>query len=105
MCRCLTTAGVSEGFDRAYAAVKGGRYMRLQERIAIVTGAGSGNGRAIARGMAGEGAHVMIVDVNQQGAEASIQEVAAFGCQTLVLRVDVSQVRDIEAMVRAVSIS
>ncbi len=76
--------------------------MRLQGRIVIVTGAGSGNGRAIAQGMAREGAHIVIADVNQQGGEATAQEIAALGCQTLVLRADVSQVRDIEAMVQAV---
>jgi NAD(P)-dependent dehydrogenase (short-subunit alcohol dehydrogenase family) len=76
--------------------------MRLQERIAIVTGGASGNGRAIAIGMAQEGAHVVIPDVNQQGAEATAQEIAALGRQTLVLNTDVCKVSDIEAMVQAV---
>jgi NAD(P)-dependent dehydrogenase (short-subunit alcohol dehydrogenase family) len=76
--------------------------MRLQDRIAIVTGAGSGNGRAIAIGMAREGAHVVVPDVNQAGAEATAQEIAALGRQTLALQTDVSKVSDIEAMVRAV---
>jgi NAD(P)-dependent dehydrogenase (short-subunit alcohol dehydrogenase family) len=75
--------------------------MRLQDRIAIVTGAGSGNGRAIALGMAREGAHVVIADVDQQGAEATAQGIAALGRQTLVRHADVSKVGDIEAMVQA----
>jgi NAD(P)-dependent dehydrogenase (short-subunit alcohol dehydrogenase family) len=75
--------------------------MRLQDRIAIVTGAGSGNGRAIALGMAREGAHVVIADVDQQGAEATAQDIAALGRQTLVRHADVSKVGDIEAMVQA----
>ena len=75
--------------------------MRLQDRIAIVTGAASGNGRALAVGMAREGAHVVIADVNQQGAEGTAQEVATLGRQTLALNTDVSKVGDIEAMVRA----
>jgi NAD(P)-dependent dehydrogenase (short-subunit alcohol dehydrogenase family) len=75
--------------------------MRLQDRIAIVTGAGSGNGRAIAIGMAREGADVIIPDVNQQGAEATAQDIAALGRQTLVLHTDVSKLSDIEAMVKA----
>jgi NAD(P)-dependent dehydrogenase (short-subunit alcohol dehydrogenase family) len=77
--------------------------MRLQDRIAVVTGAGSGNGRAMAIGMGREGAHVVIADVNQQGAEMTAQEIAALGRQTLVLKTDVSQVSDIEAMVKAVT--
>jgi NAD(P)-dependent dehydrogenase (short-subunit alcohol dehydrogenase family) len=76
--------------------------MRLQDRIAVVTGAGSGNGRAIAIGMAREGAHVVIADVNQQGAEATAQDISALGRQTLVLKTDVSRVHEIEAMVQAV---
>ncbi len=76
--------------------------MRLQDRIALVTGAGSGNGRAIAIGMAREGAHVVIADINQLGSEATAQEITALGRKTLALKTDVSKVTDIEAMVKAV---
>lgn len=47
--------------------------MRLQDKVAIVTGSGSGIGRATALRLAKEGAAVVICDVNQAGVDATIQ--------------------------------
>jgi NAD(P)-dependent dehydrogenase (short-subunit alcohol dehydrogenase family) len=49
--------------------------MRLQDRIAIVTGAGAGIGKAIALGLAREGAKVVVNDVNQVNGQATAQEI------------------------------
>ena len=70
--------------------------MRLNGKIAIVTGAASGFGAEIARVYAKEGARVVIADINEQGAK----EVAAqIGDAAIAVRCDVSQRVDIDEVV------
>lgn len=64
---------------------------RLEERVAIVTGAAQGIGRQIAEGLAGEGAHVVVADV--QGAEAAAAELGG-----LAVAADVSDPEACERM-------
>ena len=71
---------------------------RLASSIAIVTGAGSGIGRAIAIGFAREGARVACADVRGDRAEASAERIRAWGGQALAVRVDVSERAQVEAM-------
>jgi 3-oxoacyl-[acyl-carrier protein] reductase len=49
--------------------------MRLKDKVAIVTGAGHGIGKATAIAFAREGAHVAVVDINMAGAEATVAEI------------------------------
>ena len=49
--------------------------MLLEGRIALVTGAGQGNGAAIARGLAKEGARIIATDVNGAAAERTAGEI------------------------------
>lgn len=76
---------------------------RLQDRIAIVTGAAHGIGRAIAERYADEGARVVVTDLNGEGAESVASEIRERGGQALGLKVDVTKVDDIEAMFAATS--
>ena len=72
--------------------------MKLQDKVAIVTGAASGFGRAIAERFALEGARVILADINGAG----VREVAAgFGDSVIAVTCDVSRKADVEAMVRA----
>ena len=72
--------------------------MKLQDKVAIVTGAASGFGRAIAERFALEGARVILADINGAG----VREVAAgFGDSVIGVTCDVSRKADVEAMVRA----
>jgi NAD(P)-dependent dehydrogenase (short-subunit alcohol dehydrogenase family) len=62
----------------------------LEDRIAIVTGAGRGIGRAIALALARQGAHIVVSDVDLPNAQAVAAEVAATGRKTFAMQTDVS---------------
>jgi NAD(P)-dependent dehydrogenase (short-subunit alcohol dehydrogenase family) len=76
--------------------------MKLENRVAIVTGGAQGIGRAIALGLAREGADVVIADIQPDRAAETAAEVAAVGRRSLAQAVDVSRVADLEALVQAV---
>jgi len=72
--------------------------MRLQGKVAIVTGAASGFGAEIARQYAKEGAKVALADINEAGAK----DVAGlFGAAAIAVKCDVTQRADIDALVAA----
>jgi len=70
---------------------------RLDGKDIIVTGAGSGMGRAFAAGLAREGATVGVLDVNGDAARAVCEEVTAQGLDAVPLRADVSNRREVAA--------
>jgi NAD(P)-dependent dehydrogenase (short-subunit alcohol dehydrogenase family) len=76
---------------------------RLAGRIALVTGAASGIGRATAQLFAAEGAHVYVTDVNGAGAETVAAEIGRAGGAATAITTDVSLGQDVTAMFRAVA--
>lgn len=75
--------------------------MRLQDKIAIVTGAGSGFGAAIAKTYAREGARVLVADINDDNGQRVVQEIIAAGGQASYQHADVSRSADMAAMLEA----
>jgi NAD(P)-dependent dehydrogenase (short-subunit alcohol dehydrogenase family) len=72
--------------------------MELQQRTALITGSGQGIGRAIAKLLAGQGATVIINDVDEDMAGQCAGEIKAAGGRALVLTADVSQPSQVQAM-------
>ena len=75
--------------------------MRFKERTVIITGAGSGIGRATAMLLASEGANVMVTDLSLDAAEATTEAIIAAAGEATALCVDVTQAEDTENMVKA----
>jgi NAD(P)-dependent dehydrogenase (short-subunit alcohol dehydrogenase family) len=75
--------------------------MRLHNKVAVITGAGSGIGRESALLFAREGARVVVADVNDDAGQAVVEELRAAGGEAVYVRADVSKGADAEGMVRA----
>jgi dihydroanticapsin dehydrogenase len=72
---------------------------RISGKVCVVTGAGSGIGRATALRFAAEGAHVLCADVNADSVVATAAEVAAAGGSAKARQVDVADSRAVDAMI------
>ena len=70
--------------------------MRLREKVAIVTGAGSGFGEGIARRFAAEGARIVIADIRPEGGERVAREI---GANAVFVQADVTRATDWAALV------
>jgi len=77
--------------------------MTLTDRVAIVTGAGNGIGRATALALGQAGAHVAVVDIDQAAAEKTAADVTTLGRRSLSVGADVGDVASIDKMVRQVT--
>ena len=75
--------------------------MLLEDKNAIITGSGSGVGRATALRFAEEGARVVCADVNLEGAKETVRQIDAAGGAAVPIGTDVSKEDDVVAMVAA----
>jgi meso-butanediol dehydrogenase / (S,S)-butanediol dehydrogenase / diacetyl reductase len=71
----------------------------LEDKVVIVTGGGSGQGRAAGRIFAEEGARVVLADWNEEAARAAAEEIAASGGQATAVHADVSDEDDVKRMI------
>ncbi|GAC1405387.1 MAG: glucose 1-dehydrogenase [Chloroflexota bacterium] len=72
--------------------------MRLEQKVALVTGGASGIGRGIAITFAREGARVVVVDRNQEAGEAAVAEIVGQGGQGRFEPADVAQAAEVRAV-------
>lgn len=70
----------------------------LQGKTALVTGGGSGIGRATAQAFARAGAQVVVADVDPQGGEETVELICGEGSRALFVRTDVTQAAQVEAL-------
>jgi NAD(P)-dependent dehydrogenase (short-subunit alcohol dehydrogenase family) len=75
---------------------------KVEGKIALVTGAGSGIGRATALGLAREGASVAVVDVNAEGGRETVDLIETAGGRASFVRADVARAGEVEGMVEEV---
>ncbi len=76
--------------------------MQLSGRIALITGAGQGIGKAIALKLASYGADVAVVDVNLEKAQETAREAQTMGRKAIAMKVDVSNLKETEEMAEKV---
>jgi len=72
--------------------------MRLANKAAIVTGAGSGIGRASAIALAREGARVAVVDIQDAAGQQTVESIRQKGGEAVFIHADVSQAEEVKAM-------
>ena len=74
--------------------------MRLQNKVALITGAASGIGRETALLFAQEGARVVVVDISDESGQKTIAQILANGGEAVYVHADVSNASDCENMIR-----
>ena len=75
--------------------------MELKTKVALITGAAQGIGKAVTLVLARHGADVVVADVNIEKAQETAREVEALGRAAMAVRVDVTRFEDVEKMVEA----
>jgi 3-oxoacyl-[acyl-carrier protein] reductase len=73
--------------------------MKLANKVAIITGAGSGMGKTAALLFAAEGAKIAAADITEGAVKETVAEITKAGGQALAIRADVSKAADVERMV------
>jgi 3-oxoacyl-[acyl-carrier protein] reductase len=76
--------------------------MKLMNRVAIVTGGANGIGRAIALGLAKEGADVVIADIDLNQLEEAAGEIQSIGRKAMAVKTDVTRSNEVQLMVDSV---
>jgi NAD(P)-dependent dehydrogenase (short-subunit alcohol dehydrogenase family) len=74
--------------------------MILSEKIAVITGGGSGIGKAITKCFAEEGARIIIADLDRERAQETVKELELFGYRVSAVEVDVTVKKDVEKLAK-----
>jgi len=73
--------------------------MKLDQRVAVITGAGSGIGRASSILFAKEGAKIVVADINDEGARETLKQIEAQGSQAMFIKTDMTRSQEVKKMV------
>lgn len=76
--------------------------MKLTGKVALVTGAAQGIGKAVALLLARHGADIVVSDINLEKAEETAKEIESVGPKAMAIKVNVASLNDVERMVEAV---
>jgi NAD(P)-dependent dehydrogenase (short-subunit alcohol dehydrogenase family) len=76
--------------------------MRLQDKVIVVTGAAQGIGEAYAKGLAAEGAKVVVADLNEEAGEQVAKQIQADGGSAMFVACDVASAESAQALVATV---
>lgn len=74
--------------------------LKLENKVAIVTGSGQGIGKGIALELAKEGAKVIVSDINQDNIDKTVDEIESLGLEAFGVRADVSNFSDVNQLVK-----
>ncbi|MEE8638135.1 MAG: 3-oxoacyl-[acyl-carrier-protein] reductase [Candidatus Margulisiibacteriota bacterium] len=74
--------------------------MKLKDKVALVTGAAQGIGKAIAQAMAKEGANIIVSDINLELATDTANEIKGMGVKAIPLKINVAELSEVEAGVK-----
>jgi NAD(P)-dependent dehydrogenase (short-subunit alcohol dehydrogenase family) len=74
---------------------------QFSDKVALITGGSSGIGRASAIAFAGEGAKVVVADVDVEGGQGTVKLIKSAGGEAIFVKTDMTSSRDIEALVNA----
>ncbi|MGA3405976.1 MAG: glucose 1-dehydrogenase [Candidatus Bathyarchaeia archaeon] len=77
-------------------------YQRLKDKVTVVTGGGSGIGKAMCKAIAMEGANVAVADLNEKSARETCDELSTFHGRYLPIRVDVTLETEVQQMVEQI---
>ena len=75
--------------------------MKLDQRVAIITGAGSGIGRASSILFAREGAKIIVADINEEGGQKTVEYIRADGGQAKFIKTDVTKSTDVKKLIES----
>lgn len=75
--------------------------MRLENKTAIITGAGRGIGRDIALRFSAEGANIVVADIDEQTARETVAEIEATGGRAMLFKIDITEPAQCQAMAEA----
>src|SRR4051812_3548799 len=84
--------------DETLADVQEDKRMRLPDKVALITGAGSGIGRAMAQVFSREGARVIVADYSDEGGRGTVDLVRQAGGEATFVHVDVSDSVSVQQM-------